>query len=70
LIFDVKVVYYSIWLLSKHIPRYRKLNVRVGALAAGFTVEEIFQPTEMDRWFLAQIKGIVDFEEELAASRI
>jgi carbamoyl-phosphate synthase large subunit len=38
------------------------------ALRAGFTVEEIFQISKIDRWFLAQIKEIVDFEEELAAS--
>jgi carbamoyl-phosphate synthase large subunit len=38
------------------------------ALRAGFGVEEIFQLTKIDRWFLAQIKEIVDFEEELAAS--
>src|SRR5580693_7217528 len=38
------------------------------ALRAGFTVEEIFQLTKIDRWFLAQIKEIVDFEEELAGS--
>ncbi len=38
------------------------------ALRAGFTVEEIFQLTKIDRWFLVQIKEIVDFEEELAAS--
>ncbi len=38
------------------------------ALRAGFTVEEIFQLSRIDRWFLAQIKEIVDFEEELAAS--
>jgi carbamoyl-phosphate synthase large subunit len=38
------------------------------ALRAGFSVEEVFQLTKIDRWFLAQIKEIVDFEEELAAS--
>jgi carbamoyl-phosphate synthase large subunit len=38
------------------------------ALRAGFGVEEIFQLTKIDRWFLAQLKEIVDFEEELAAS--
>jgi carbamoyl-phosphate synthase large subunit len=37
------------------------------ALRADFSVEEIFQLTKIDRWFLAQIKEIVDFEEELAA---
>ena len=40
------------------------------ALRAGFTVEDIFQLSKIDRWFLAQIKEIVDFEEELAAARV
>ena len=39
------------------------------ALRAGFTIEEIFNLTKIDRWFLTQIKEIVDFEEELAGSR-
>ena len=39
------------------------------ALRAGFTLEEIFNLTKIDRWFLVQIKEIVDFEEELARSR-
>ena len=38
------------------------------ALRAGFTVDEIFNLTKIDRWFLVQIKEIVDFEEELAVS--
>jgi carbamoyl-phosphate synthase large subunit len=38
------------------------------ALRAGFSVEEIFQITKIDRWFLVQINELVDFEEELAAS--
>jgi carbamoyl-phosphate synthase large subunit len=38
------------------------------AFRAGFTVEEVFQLTKIDRWFLTQMKEIVDFEEELAAS--
>jgi carbamoyl-phosphate synthase large subunit len=37
------------------------------ALRAGFTIEEIFQLTRIDRWFLTQIREIVDFEETLAA---
>jgi hypothetical protein len=36
---------------------------------AGFTIEDIFNLTKIDRWFLVQIKEIVDFEEELAATR-
>jgi carbamoyl-phosphate synthase large subunit len=39
------------------------------ALRAGFTIEEIFSLTKIDRWFLTQIKEIVDFEEELAGAR-
>ncbi len=38
------------------------------ALRAGFTLEEIYQLTKIDRWFLAQIREIVAVEEELAAS--
>jgi hypothetical protein len=44
---------------------------RTGASAhrAGFTIEEIFNLTKIDRWFLVQIKEIVDFEEELATAK-
>jgi carbamoyl-phosphate synthase large subunit len=38
------------------------------ALRAGFTIEEIFSLTKIDRWFLVQIKEIVDFEEVLAGA--
>src|SRR5512137_919252 len=37
------------------------------ALRAGFTIEDLFDLTKIDRWFLTQIQQIVDFEEELAA---
>ena len=39
------------------------------ALRAAFTIEEILYLTKVDRWFLVQIKEIVDFEEELASAR-
>src|SRR5215472_11815653 len=39
------------------------------ALRAGYSLEEIFQLTKIDRWFLAQLKEIVDFEDTLAATR-
>jgi carbamoyl-phosphate synthase large subunit len=36
------------------------------ALRAGFTMDEIYHLTKIDRWFLTQLKEIVDLEEELA----
>ncbi|MEO7677655.1 MAG: hypothetical protein ABIV39_12910 [Verrucomicrobiota bacterium] len=38
------------------------------ALRAGFTLDDIFTLTKIDRWFLTQVKELVDFEEELATS--
>ncbi|MFM7818114.1 MAG: carbamoyl-phosphate synthase large subunit, partial [Verrucomicrobiota bacterium] len=38
------------------------------AFRAGFSVEEIFQLSKIDRWFLTQIREIVEMEEELAAA--
>jgi len=40
------------------------------ALRAGFTIEDLFQLTKIDRWFLTQIREIVDFEEELASEML
>jgi carbamoyl-phosphate synthase large subunit len=51
----------------KTIKSQRLPNGSRHALRAGFTVDEIFNLTKIDRWFLVQIKEIVDFEEELAA---
>ena len=39
------------------------------AFRAGFSLEEIFQLTKIDRWFLTQMKEIVDFEEVLSTAR-
>ena len=38
-------------------------------LRTGFTIKEIFNLTKIDRWFLVQIKEIVDFEEELTGAK-
>lgn len=39
------------------------------ALSPGFTIEEIFNLTKIDRWFRVQIKEIVDFEGVLATAK-
>ena len=50
------------------VPNAERIFFLRHALRAGFTIEEIFQLTKIDRWFLTQIKEIVDFEEVLAAA--
>ncbi len=50
------------------VPNAERIFFIRHALRAGFTIDEIFQLTRIDRWFLTQIKQIVDFEEELAAT--
>ncbi|MHB8522889.1 MAG: carbamoyl-phosphate synthase large subunit [Limisphaerales bacterium] len=50
------------------IPNAERVFFLRHALRAGFTIEEIFNLTKIDRWFLAQIKEIVDFEEKLAGA--
>jgi carbamoyl-phosphate synthase large subunit len=39
------------------------------AMRAGMTIEQIFDLTKIDRWFLQHMKEIVDFEAELAKSK-
>ncbi len=50
------------------VPNAERIFFIRHALRAGFTIEEIFGLTKIDRWFLVQIKEIVDFEEELATT--
>ncbi len=50
------------------VPNAERIFFIRHALRAGFTIEEIFGLTKIDRWFLVQIKEIVDFEEELAGA--
>jgi carbamoyl-phosphate synthase large subunit len=51
------------------VPNAERIFFLRHALRAGFSLEEMFQLTKIDRWFLTQIKEIVDFEEQLAATR-
>ncbi|MBZ5727203.1 MAG: carbamoyl-phosphate synthase large subunit [Acidobacteriia bacterium] len=47
-------------------PTPDRLNYIRFAMAAGYTVAEICELTSIDRWFLEQIKEVVDFEAGLA----
>jgi carbamoyl-phosphate synthase large subunit len=38
------------------------------AFRAGFKVDAVYLLTKIDRWFLQNIKEIVDMEEQLAAA--
>ncbi len=51
------------------VPNSERIFFIRHALRAGLTVEDIFNLTKIDRWFLIQLKELVDFEEELAATR-
>ncbi|MBE0543547.1 MAG: carbamoyl-phosphate synthase large subunit [Verrucomicrobia bacterium] len=51
------------------VPNAERIFFIRHALRADFTIEEIFNLTKIDRWFLVQIKEIVDFEEELAGAK-
>src|SRR5437762_787302 len=50
------------------VPNAERIFFIRHALRAGFTIEEIFNLTKIDRWFLVQIKEIGDFEEALAGA--
>jgi carbamoyl-phosphate synthase large subunit len=50
------------------VPNAERVFFLRHALRAGFTLDEIHDLTRIDRWFLTQVKEIVDFEEELARS--
>ena len=51
------------------VPNAERIFFIRHALRAGFSIDEIFQLSKIDRWFLTQIKEIVDFEELLANSQ-
>src|SRR6187455_2098422 len=51
------------------VPNAERIFFIRHALRAGFTIEEIFNLTKIDRWFLVQIKEIVDFKKKLAGAK-
>ena len=38
-------------------------------MRAGLTIEQVFQATKIDRWFLQQFAEIIELERSIAASR-
>ncbi|MGZ7033316.1 MAG: carbamoyl-phosphate synthase large subunit, partial [Thermoanaerobaculia bacterium] len=51
-------------------PRGERLWYVADALAIGMTIDEAHEHTKIDRWFLGQIKEIVDLEMELDDKKI
>src|SRR5207237_5860227 len=52
-----------------NVPNAERVFFIRHGLRAGLNIEQIFQLTKIDRWFLAQIKEIVDFEVEFATTQ-
>ncbi len=50
------------------VPNAERIFFIRHALRAGFSSEEIFNLTKIDRWFLVQTKEIVNFEEVVAGA--
>ncbi|MGA1862697.1 carbamoyl-phosphate synthase large subunit [Deferribacter thermophilus] len=46
-------------------PNDKRVFYIAEAMRAGFTIEEIYNYTHIDRWFLENIKEIIDFESKL-----
>jgi carbamoyl-phosphate synthase large subunit len=51
-------------------PTPDRVNYVRFALASGHSVEQVHELTSIDRWFLEQMKEVVDFEAELLQSRL
>jgi carbamoyl-phosphate synthase large subunit len=65
---DREVLPRDIILRKLSVPNAERAFYIRHAIRAGFSLEEIFELTKIDRWFLTQIQEILDCEEELARS--
>ncbi|MBF8250892.1 MAG: carB, partial [Deltaproteobacteria bacterium] len=52
------------------IPNWERLWYVGDAFRAGFSIDEIFEITKFDRWFLSQIHEIIEFEDEIQQSTV
>lgn len=50
------------------VPNAERIFFIRHAMRAGFSIEEIYSLSKIDRWFLVQIQELVNFEETLASS--
>jgi carbamoyl-phosphate synthase large subunit len=51
-------------------PNWERLWYVGDAFRAGFSIDEIFEITKFDRWFLSQIQEIIEYEKELQPSAL
>ncbi|GMO43042.1 MAG: carbamoyl-phosphate synthase (glutamine-hydrolyzing) large subunit [Termitinemataceae bacterium] len=51
-------------------PTDRRIFIIYRAMAEGWSVDQIFKLTKIDRWFLYKIKNVLDIEEELRKATI
>ena len=63
---------YSADLIPKRLitPNPDRLNYIRFALSHGLSVEEVGEMTGIDRWFLSQLKTVVDFQQDLAGTSL
>src|SRR5205823_7378864 len=50
------------------VPSQGRLYYLRYALKMGWSIDQIYELTKIDRWFLAQMKQLVEFEDRLAAA--
>jgi len=71
---DVKIVKMDNGILDKIYQKLRRPNAErifyIGdALRAGMDIEKIYALTKIDRWFLSNIKEIIDLEKEIIKNK-
>src|SRR5262245_11984941 len=47
------------------VPNDKRLLAIRTAFRAGFSIDDIYEATRIDRWFLENMRELIDFEEEL-----
>src|SRR4029078_11206869 len=66
---DLAILPHDVISRKLSVPNAERIFFIRHALRAGFTIDEVFELTKIDRWFLTQLAEIVDMEEQLAACK-